>query len=663
MYTSEVENKITSLSLDEQEKWIATYLEQERPELLPLYLSYVPKARQGILHRFVQAIVREQLIPQENIVRTDENEIRLLLSEVKTVMIPVRRMYSLDRLEIEGDIMIVSQGESKVLFHPVQLLELLIQEKTIPGQGSTQQLNRFRQELQNSVANYALAFAGAEVRAKELKQKAAALGVESAIELVQAEQEKESNFSPLIFFEQWVVDGHPLHPGAKIKMGLSVADVIAYSPEWGARPDVRLIAVEKEKCAVNTLTEQSITEILYHEYPQLKESVHTYLQQQGLDGSKYELIPLHAWQYEHTLPLLCQEEIEQKVIVPLNEIRIPTAALMSFRSLAPLAEDCKQKHHIKTAVNVQTTGAVRTVSPYSAENGPRLSRLMRDIQQREKGFFGSFVILEERASAYYKPIEHVKESDTEHWTKSKNLAGLLRENPESYLKEGEIAMPGSALIARSPLSDQPIVAELINQYGKNCGMKSMREAAAAFVREYAQICLPGFLTMMTRYGISLEGHLQNSVPVFKNGQPVRMVVRDFGGVRIVKKRLEQQGMTIEFYPGSAIVTEDIEDMRNKIYYPVFQNHFGEVLLTIARAFDLEEAILWQEVADVCRLVFDKLKQDINIAAQAEADEAALFSPTLGLKCMATMRLLNHVTKYSFASVSNPLVHTTGGEKR
>jgi siderophore synthetase component len=39
-------------------------------------------------------------------------------------------------------------------------------------------------------------------------------------------------FSPLAFYEQLVVDGHPLHPGAKLKLGLGVGDVIRHSPEW-----------------------------------------------------------------------------------------------------------------------------------------------------------------------------------------------------------------------------------------------------------------------------------------------------------------------------------------------------------------------------------------------------------------------------------------------
>ncbi|MNY27902.1 Ferric iron reductase FhuF-like transporter [compost metagenome] len=135
---------------------------------------------------------------------------------------------------------------------------------------------------------------------------------------------------------------------------------------------------------------------------------------------------------------------------------------------------------------------------------------------------------------------------------------------------------------------------------------------------------------------------------------MRIVVRDFGGVRVLRERLERQGLSVAFHPGSATVTHDVADLRNKLTYPVFQNHLGEVIATLHRALGISEEALWRPVAAVCRAVFATLKADPAIAAQAAADEAALFAPTVDLKAMATMRLLGEVTRYTFAPVPNPL---------
>ena len=48
---------------------------------------------------------------------------------------------------------------------------------------------------------------------------------------------------------------------------------------------------------------------------------------------------------------------------------------MSLRTVAPIDGG----DHIKTAVDVQMTSAVRTVSPAAVHNGPRLSALLRTL--------------------------------------------------------------------------------------------------------------------------------------------------------------------------------------------------------------------------------------------------------------------------------------------
>ena len=465
-------------------------------------------------------------------------------------------------------------------------------------------------------------------------------------------------FSPLAFYEQLVVDGHPLHPGAKLKLGLGVGDVIRHSPELGAHPEVALVAVAKGCYRDVSLDGRGLPGVLYEEYPGLRQQVANALREKGLNPDNYGLIPVHPWQFEHTLPRLYARAIERGEVVPLWGFRIPTRALVSFRTLAPIHRRGECKHHLKTAVNLQLTGAVRTVSPNSTENAAPISRMLREIGDREGRFGSRFVILEERAAAYYDPANGAS-SPQERAELAKNLAVILREDPEAHIRPGEVPVTACALLAESPVSGGPVLMEVLKLFATRRGIAAPELAAVAFMRRYCEVCLPGFLTIMSRYGVSLEGHLQNSIPVFRGGETVCVLVRDFGGVRILRERLVRQGIRTDLYQDSAVVIEDVEDLRNKIYYPVFQNHLGELVACLVRHLDVEEERLWRPVAEVCREVFRELKGDPTICEQAARDEAALFRPTLDLKAMTTMRLLGDVTRYTFSKVPNPLAEAKG----
>lgn len=640
---------------DEEELKTLAYIRSENITLEDIYLMNLQEGRRGIFQRLFQALIREKIIKEESVSWLEGvgTSIRIQLSDEKILQVPIKKRHSLGRFDIEGDLVVYSGGYSRTLTHPIELLDLLKQEGLLE-EATEEQFHRFKLEIQNGVANLALALAGATQRKYELTALAKAEHIHTSLQWVRKQSKENKSFSLLAFYEQWVVEGHPLHPGAKTKFGLGVEDVIRYSPEWGATPEVALAAVAKDYCQTTSIEGHTVTTRLYQEYEGLQSFVEKILQEQGLDPAQFELIPVHPWQFDHTLYNLYEEEIQRKRIIPIADFRILTQSLVSFRSLAPIQNRGQGKHHIKTAVNVQTTSAIRTVSPNSVENGPVLSKILADIQENENGFGGSFVVLQERAGTYFQPVNQSLSED-ERWTLQANLASILRENPENHVKdEEEIPMAAAALLAESPISGKYIAVELIEELASYYELPNLAEAASLFIQRYAQTSLPGFLTLMVRYGISLEGHMQNSVSVFRNGELVRILLRDFGGVRILPERLKKQGFQVEFYPGSSIVTEQVDQLRNIISYSVMQNHFAELITCIVRSLGIDEKELWNPVIRVCEAVFEELKKDASIAEQAAADEQALFQPMINLKALTTMRLRGDITAYSFMKVPNPM---------
>ncbi|MDP8948963.1 MAG: hypothetical protein M3N00_01810 [Actinomycetota bacterium] len=661
--------KIGAAWLDEEEARILAYVRTERPDLEEPFLANVHQGRGEILRRLLQALVRENVagISRRASWRSGvEKGLEIRLSGRRTLLVPVRRTLSFGRFDLCGSVTLRDGSRSETVEHPARLLDLLSDlpgyEGVVRDLAGEARLTRFRLEVRNSAANYALVLAGAGLRRRELAARARGTGGRTSPEWVRGRSAGDGMFSPLAFYEQLVVDGHPLHPGAKLKLGLSVGDVIRYSPELGARPEAALVAVAKGCYRDASLDRRGLTGILYAEYPSLRRQVANVLCEKGLDADDYRLIPAHPWQFEHVLPRLYARAMERDEVVPLGGLRIPTRALVSFRTLAPVKRRGEWKHHLKTAVNLQLTGAVRTVSPNSAENAAPISRMLKEIGNREGRFGGRFVVLEERAAAYYVPANETYPAQ-ERAELAKNLAAILREDPEAHIRPGEVPVTACALLAESPVSGEPVLIEVLQLFAAGRGIAKTELAAVAFLQRYCEVCLPGFLTVMSRYGVSLEGHLQNSILVFRGGEPVCILVRDFGGVRILRERLARQGVRADLHLGSAVVIESVEDLRNKTYYPVFQNHLGELVACLVRRLDLEEERLWRPVAEVCRGIFCELKGDPAIREQAARDEAALFQPTLDLKAMTTMRLLGDVTHYTFSEVPNPLAEAEGSLRR
>ena len=655
--------------LDEEEVKILAHVRAERPDLEGPFLANTHRGREGILHRLLQALVRENVAGISDRARRysgREESLEICLSGERMLLVPVRRTFSFGRFDLGGSVTLRNGSRSEIVEHPGRLLDLLSDlpgyEGVVRDLAGESRLARFRLEVRNSAANYALALAGAGLRRRGLAARARGSGARTSLEWARGRTAEDATFSPLAFYEQLVVDGHPLHPGAKLKLGLDVGDVIRHSPELGARPEAALVAVAKGCYRDASLDGRGLTGVLYEEYPGLRQEVANALQEKGLDADDYCLIPVHPWQFEHALPGLYAGAVERGEVVPLGGFRIPTRALVSFRTLAPVQRPDGRKHHIKTAVNLQLTGAVRTVSPNSAENAAPISRMLREIGDREGLFGGQFVVLKERAAAYFDPANEAY-APHERRELAKNLAAILREDPEAHVRPGEVPVTACALLAESPVSGGPVLMEVLELFAAGRGIVDQQLAAVAFVRRYCEVCLPGFLTVMSRYGVSLEGHLQNSIPVFRGGETVRVLVRDFGGVRILRERLARQGIRADLYPGSAVVIEDVEDLWNKTYYSVFQNHLGELIACLVRRLDFEEQRLWRPVAEVCRGIFRELKGDLVIREQAACDEAVLFGPTLDLKAMTTMRLLGDVTDYTFSEVPNPMAETEGSARR
>ncbi len=636
-------------------------LEARDARLANAYVSWLPVASAAILERLLSALAREGIgQPHVEAVEGERTTVTFGSSQGR-MRAEFEAATATGRLALAGPVVFDHDGRSEETDHPVHALEALAQSGALDMYPASA-IDVVRHELDDSVRNYAMALAGAEARGRELAARAAAVGVRTALEWARAQRVIDPSFSALAFFEQWVIDGHPLHPGAKIKLGLTPWEVMAYSPEWGVQLNLRVAAIHRDHAACTGDT--GLTELLRAEHHGLGVAADRAVRAIGGNPADYELVPVHPWQAARVLPNRYGRHLASGTVVLVPNAGILATPLMNFRTFAPApggAVRCPS--HLKTAVDVQLTGAVRGVSPPVVENGPRVSRLLADVLRRERGFAGRLVVLAERAGTHFAP------GAGDDPALARSLGAVARTSPEEGLAAGELALPVAALYSRSPLTPGPmrrqhrgpppqlllgvpIVAELLDELAAAERLASRAAAARRFTAAYAEVSVEPLLTLLTRYGIALEAHPQNTVVVVREGLPVRLAVRDLGAVRISAERLARHGLRVRLLPGSAIAARSDDEMRGKLFFSFFQNHLGELLSCLAGLSSCREAELWAPFATAARRALVALREDGGDAAQE--DERALFDQPLPLKKVLAMRLDGSVTDESFVEAPNPL---------
>jgi siderophore synthetase component len=531
--------------------WLAAV----RPALAGAYRAALPGARAAVLARLWGALGRE---PLHGLVRRrrDGTDLVVALADGRRLRGPASAAVPFARPPAGFAVDLEGAGGAERFDDPARLVEAL---------ALADGYARFAVELDDSVANLALARAARPVRD----------GGRPALARLAA-----GNGDPVAAAEQLVVDGHPLHPCCRTRLGLSPAEVLDYAPEH--RPVVTLAVVAVP--ATRWLTTGA-----------------------GLPPR----LPVHPWQRAHVLDRF-------PGLGPVVAT-MPARPLMSLRTVAPVA---RPGWHLKTAVDVQMTSAVRTVSGAAIHNGPTVSALLARLAGHTPGLR---MLREVAAGAVLVDGEPCR-----------SLAVVRREAPRPAA--GEVVLPMAALAAPSPADGRPLAVEAVTM--------GYAGKPRAFFADLVHLMLPPLLTLL-HLGVALEAHGQNTLVALDGGRPVRLLYRDVGGVRISPRRLARQGIAAT-PPRGGVASDDPRELWTKLAASILSTVAGELVSVLTREYDVSATVLWDEVARTARTVYK------GLPAAAGEDAAALFGAELPVKAMTAMRLAARPTDDLWAYLPNPL---------
>lgn len=640
-------------------------LQAKAPRYASVFVEQLPRARTVVLHRLLAALWREDIgeirTASRRLDTGEQSDLAPLLRDfhpgtwlvrqfggeigaTATLAFPIRAQHAFHNIKPGDPVLGVRADDTIHIQSPDDLVEFLARHAPARGWGS------FTAELADTVANLALAYSRSEEQRLNLRQAATELDAPDTVSLAQRLAVRDAPEDVMVFFERLNTEGHNLHPCGRGRLGMLPADLLRHDLESQTSTDLILVGIRRDRVE-SAPDEQGrdVGQLLWAEYPKLDAAVRTHFQKDQLEPADYLFMPVHPWQLVKVVYPLLAEEIATGTVVPVLAARLAGVPTSSLRTLLTERSPAGRRLLVKTALDTLIGSTRRSISAHTTNNGPVYSRLLRWVIEREPTLVDRIVLLDELAGASYRPAAQDGDPDR----RSRALSALVRRDLSAYLQPAELPVPGCALPARAPVTDSTVLVELVTRYGQTRGEGNLQTAGLRFAQEYAALLLPVAVILMTKYGIAVEAHLQNCIFTFVDAVPTRLVLRDWGGMRIYPPRLRRHGLPLDPRPGAVTVTDDVEVMRAKVLYTVLSNHLGEIIAHLVTRCGVDPRPVWRCVrARLAQLLTD-LEADPALRADVTADHAALFGPTLPVKAFARMRL-DPASGDQYVPVGNPL---------
>ncbi|KAF5345677.1 hypothetical protein D9758_013059 [Tetrapyrgos nigripes] len=349
-----------------------------------------------------------------------------------------------------------------------------------------------------------------------------------------------------IIWEQSLVTGHPIHPMHRTRM---LPFNINPEYDW-YHPVVRFVRVPRERF-----------DVLGPFHDNIRRLVHS-----G-NESKSMIIPVHELQLSRIISRFPDVEV-----LP-EETNIRADALASIRTvIIPSFPDLS----VKLAVGVKISSALRTITHYTANFGPRFSQqIVPKLSITKEVLF----IEEEIASAVYR---------AEDPDEAKHFSAILRKR---YIpKPDETVIVCTALWETGHSDVLGGVSAVEHAFELNT-----TEKRKDFLDRYIRLALEALLPPLIHNGVAFEAHGQNALARFdsKTRQLLGFIVRDFGGVHIHPPTMKSSTeVDFEFLEGHCVVTPCIEEVYDTFYYTVIHSHLQRMIRALGMHYN---GIGWEMV--------------------------------------------------------------------
>ncbi len=392
---------------------------------------------------------------------------------------------------------------------------------------------------------------------------------------------RNSSFEEL---ESEIWEGHLYHPCFKSRTGFTIEDHEAYGPEAKRSFPLYWTAIKRQYVNVSLLCDEQ--EFWRREFgEEMWRDLNLQLMQAGATFKEYTFLPIHPWQWQsiyHHLSAL----ITTGAMILMSYKGDQYRATQSVRTL--WNQTNPDKAYIKLSMNMINTSSLRTLSPPSLCSAPFISAWLEKIICSDSYLSqdASLVILKEYAGISFE-TKGMPELNGQ-------LGAIWRESIRTYMKEGEEAVPFTALMAIEQ-DGHLFIDKWLSHYG-----------IETWVERLVEVSVVPVWHLLVAHGIAVEAHAQNMILLHQNGWPTRVVLRDFHeSIEYTRDFVKDKHLIPDFekihhqYHHGTLDKfywmSSVEALRELIMDTLFVFHFSELSYVIEENRGYKEVLFWNQV--------------------------------------------------------------------
>ena len=384
-------------------------------------------ADRNMQYRVVNALIKENIWTHSTTIFKENHYITI---EFEQVLLNVHYKYesALSRYEFDGPIIYMNHQHKESVDSLENLLDILVTDFHIDIPF------HLKSELIHSRDSFIEVYKEFDTRHEYLQRHDKYINDSERLNFFTwlEKLKKNNDIDDVLYSESLIFEGHPTHPLTKTKLPLSMEEVRTYSPEFEKIINLKVMLIHNEYVNVTTILDHSQF-ILNEVIPEYLDELHTFMNDRERLLKDYKVILVHPWQYEHTIRNKFKEWLQNHILIS-TPFHVPSKATSSFRTMSLI----NHPYHVKLPVNVQATSAVRTVSPETTIDGPKLSQaLHRELNQ----YTQLDVVLE--------PYGLFAKTDSDD---ARQLACIIREKP--FIKNDGILLVTGALVNKNVVDNE-----------------------------------------------------------------------------------------------------------------------------------------------------------------------------------------------------------------
>lgn len=388
--------------------------------------------------------------------------------------------------------------------------------------------------------------------------------------------------------EQCLWFGHPSHPAPKARLWPKNLQQEAFSPEFRRPMKLHLFEVPRAGLWIgaNGLSDKDV--------------LSGFADQSGARPD-HAVISMHPVQAE-----LFKADRRVQRLLAAGDIRDLGRAGFQAYPTASLRTMFVEGHNyfIKGSLNVRITNCVRKNAWYELESALLIDRLLKHLAVVFPRSTGDLQSLSEPGAISWSPPEHPEEDRC--WFREQTGAILRRNFCRTEGKQN--CLMAGTLFGRD-LTLYPNVLRFLTRYSETTPDS---DALLQWFDGYQALLLRPVLHVFFHHGVVFEPHLQNTVIVHRDGQPLKVLLRDYEGVKLTGE-LGMQWVTGETHER---VRQSLAYPRSqgwsRIAYCLFVNNLSEAVLALTHGRPRLAESMW-------RLTYARLRE-IRRELQSPAPE-------------------------------------------